>query len=57
LAFSERLSHNEPELCAPLRDALLEQGDHYMHLADLKVLLGRRPTLNRAVRPARRVGA
>jgi glycogen phosphorylase len=39
LAFSERLSHNEPEVFAPLRDALLEQGDHYMHLADLKSYL------------------
>jgi starch phosphorylase len=39
LAFSGRLSHNEPEVFAPLRDALLEQGDHYMHLADLKSYL------------------
>jgi glycogen phosphorylase len=39
LIFSDYFSHNEPGVFAPLRDALLEQGDHYMHLADLRSYL------------------
>ena len=35
LVFSDYFSHNEPGIFAPLRDALLSQGDYYMHLADL----------------------
>jgi len=35
LIFSDHFSHNEPGVFAPLRDTLLTQGDHYMHLADL----------------------
>jgi starch phosphorylase len=35
LIFSDRFSGNEPGVFAPLRDALLTRGDHYMHLADL----------------------
>jgi starch phosphorylase len=35
LIFSDHLSRNEPGAFAPLRDALLTAGDHYMHLADL----------------------
>ena len=35
LIFSEHFSRNEPGVFAPLRDALLGAGDHYMHLADL----------------------
>ncbi|MFN0054566.1 MAG: glycogen/starch/alpha-glucan phosphorylase [Planctomycetales bacterium] len=35
LIFSDHFSRNEPGLFAPLREALLEQGDYYMHLADL----------------------
>ena len=35
LIFSDYFSRNEPGVFAPLRDALLTQGDHYMHLADL----------------------
>ena len=35
LIFSDFFSRNEPGVFAPLREALLE-GDHYMHLADLK---------------------
>ena len=35
LIFSDYLSRNEPGVFAPLRDMLLTQGDHYMHLADL----------------------
>ena len=36
LMFSDYFSRNEPGIFAPLRDTLLTQGDHYMHLADLK---------------------
>lgn len=36
LMFSDYFSRNEPSIFAPLRDTLLTQGDHYMHLADLK---------------------
>jgi len=39
LIFSDHFSHNEPVILAPLRDALLNHGDHYMHLADLKSYL------------------
>ena len=39
LIFSDYFSRNEPGIFAPLRDALLTQGDHYMHLADLKSYL------------------
>ncbi|WP_245632488.1 glycogen/starch/alpha-glucan phosphorylase, partial [Edaphobacter aggregans] len=39
LIFSDYFSRNEPGVFAPLRDALLMQGDHYMHLADLKSYL------------------
>jgi len=35
LIFSDHFSRNEPGIFAPLRDMLLTQGDHYMHLADL----------------------
>jgi starch phosphorylase len=35
LIFTEHFSRNEPGVFAPLRDALLTGGDHYMHLADL----------------------
>jgi starch phosphorylase len=35
LIFSDHFSRNEPGIFAPLRDTLLTQGDHYMHLADL----------------------
>jgi len=35
LIFSDHFSRNEPGVFAPLRDRLLTQGDHYMHLADL----------------------
>jgi starch phosphorylase len=39
LIFSDHFSRNQPGLFAPLRDALLDGGDHYMHLADLKSYL------------------
>jgi glycogen phosphorylase len=35
LVFSDHFSGSEPGIFAPLRDALLTQGDHFMHLADL----------------------
>jgi len=35
LIFSDYFSPNERGIFAPLRDTLLTQGDHYMHLADL----------------------
>jgi len=35
LIFSDHFSQDEPGIFAPLRDTLLTNGDHYMHLADL----------------------
>jgi starch phosphorylase len=35
LIFSDYFSHDEPGAFAPIRDTLLTNGDHYMHLADL----------------------
>jgi starch phosphorylase len=39
LIFSDHFSRNEPGIFAPLREALLTNGDYYMHLADLKSYL------------------
>jgi len=39
LIFSDYFSRYEPGVFEPLRDMLLKQGDHYMHLADLKSYL------------------
>jgi len=39
LIFTDYFSINEPGVFAPLRDALLTHGDHYMHLADLRSYL------------------
>jgi glycogen phosphorylase len=39
LIFTDHFSRNEPGVFAPLRDTLLTNGDHYMHLADLKSYL------------------
>jgi glycogen phosphorylase len=39
LIFSDHFSRNEPGVFEPLREALLMQGDHYMHLADLTAYL------------------
>jgi len=39
LISSDYFSRYEPGIFAPLRDALLTHGDHYMHLADLKSYL------------------
>jgi starch phosphorylase len=35
LIFADHFSRYEPGIFGPLRDALLTNGDHYMHLADL----------------------
>ena len=35
LIFSDYFSRDEPGVFSPLRDSLLTNGDHYMHLADL----------------------
>jgi glycogen phosphorylase len=37
--FSNEFSRHEPGIFAPVRDALLDGGDYYMHLADLKSYL------------------
>ena len=39
LIFADHFSRNEPGIFAPLRGTLLTNGDHYMHLADLKSYL------------------
>ncbi|MBV8672503.1 MAG: glycogen/starch/alpha-glucan phosphorylase [Acidobacteriaceae bacterium] len=39
MIFSDYFSRNEPGIFDPLRETLLLQGDHYMHLADLKSYL------------------
>ena len=39
LIFSDYFSRYEPGVFDPLRDMLLTNGDHYMHLADLKSYL------------------
>ncbi len=39
LIFSDYFSRYEPGVFGPLRDMLLTNGDHYMHLADLKSYL------------------
>ena len=39
LIFSDHFSRYEPGVFAPLRDALLTNGDHYRHLADLQSYL------------------
>ena len=57
LIFSDHFSRYEPGIFAPLRDALLTHGDHYMHLADLKSYLEADQRLLRAVCRRRRVGA
>jgi starch phosphorylase len=39
LISSDYFSRYEPGVFAPIHDALLADGDHYMHLADLKSYL------------------
>jgi starch phosphorylase len=39
LIFAEHFNRDEPGIFAPLREALLTGGDHYMHLADIKSYL------------------
>jgi starch phosphorylase len=36
LLVSDRLAGDEPGIFQPIREILLERGDHYMHLADLR---------------------
>jgi starch phosphorylase len=36
LIFSDHFNPREPGIFAPIRETLLDRGDHYMHLADLK---------------------
>ena len=36
LIFNDHFSRNEPGIFGPIRNTLLEGGDYYMHLADLK---------------------
>ena len=57
LIFSDHFSRDEPGIFAPLRDALLTHGDHYMHLADLKSYLEADQRLADVVRRRRRMGA
>jgi starch phosphorylase len=35
LLFSDHFSRHEPGIFSPIRETLLDRGDHYMHLADL----------------------
>jgi len=35
MIFNDHFSHDEPGIFAPIRETLLQQGDYYMHLADL----------------------
>ena len=39
MIFGDHFSRDEPGVFAPLRDTLLTNGDHYMHLADLRSYL------------------
>ncbi len=39
LIFNDHFSRNEPGIFGPIRDTLLNHGDYYMHLADLKAYL------------------
>jgi starch phosphorylase len=39
MIFSDFFSRNEPGIFSPLRDILLTNGDHYMHLADFRTYL------------------
>ena len=48
LIFSDHFSRNEPGVFEPLRETLLTQGDHYMHLADLTSYLRGRPAAGRS---------
>jgi starch phosphorylase len=46
LIFSDYFSCGEPGVFEPLRDMLLTQGDHYMHLADLNSYLAADAQMN-----------
>jgi len=53
LIFADHFSHNEPGIFEPLRTTLLNNGDFYMHLADLRSYLDADDALTRSyARPA-----
>jgi starch phosphorylase len=53
LIFADHFSHNEPGIFEPLRTTLLNNGDYYMHLADLRSYLDADDALTRSyARPA-----
>jgi starch phosphorylase len=45
--FSNRFSRKEPGIFEPIRDALLNRGDYFMHLADLDSYVATQDTLSR----------
>ena len=57
LISSNYFSPHEPGIFAPIYDTLLTNGDHYMHLADLKSYLEADQRLARAICQLGRVGA
>ena len=57
LISSDFFSRYEPGIFAPLRDTLLDHGDHYMHLADLKSYLDADEKLCELYADPGRVGA
>ena len=57
LIFSDHFSRHEPGAFAPLRDALLTAGDHYMHLADLTSYLEADRRLEQLYTDPNRMGA
>ena len=46
LIFSDHFNREEPGIFEPLREMLLTQGDHYMHLADLNSYLAADAQMN-----------
>jgi starch phosphorylase len=48
LIFSDHFSRGEPGIFTPLRETLLDHGDHYMHLADLTAYAQAQQQLNDA---------
>jgi starch phosphorylase len=46
LIFSDHFSRDESGVFEPLRDMLMTQGDHYMHLADLNSYLAADAQMN-----------
>ena len=56
LISSNFFSPHEPGIFTPIYDTLLTQGDHYMHLADLKSYLEADQRLRRAICRTRKSG-